>query len=109
MATLIRSIAFATAFAGGLSLSTAITAFAEPALSNTALIQGNSAPALRAGDLVRVRSGGPLMTVEDIQGDRVNCSWSDWLGELKSQSFPIAALQGPIAPAARDPNAERVE
>jgi hypothetical protein len=36
------------------------------------------------------------MTVNDIQGDKVNCSWTDWLGDLKSQSFPIAELQGPI-------------
>jgi hypothetical protein len=36
------------------------------------------------------------MTVNDIQGDKVNCIWTDWLGNPKSQSFPIASLQGPI-------------
>jgi hypothetical protein len=36
------------------------------------------------------------MTVRDILGEKVNCSWADWLGDLKSQSFSIAELQGPI-------------
>ena len=47
---------------------------------------------LRAGDLVRVRSGGPLMTVTGVQGDQVNCSCADWNGRLEAQSFPIGAL-----------------
>ena len=53
---------------------------------------------LHAGDLVRVRSGGPLMTVASVAGDQVKCSWTDWLGGLRSESFPISTLQGPIVP-----------
>jgi uncharacterized protein YodC (DUF2158 family) len=83
-------------------------AFSASAASNTAP-QSQVAAAFRSGDLVRVRSGGPLMTVRDIQGDKVNCSWTDWLGDLKSDSFPIAALQGPITPPVKDPNVEQVE
>lgn len=53
---------------------------------------------LHVGDLVRVRSGGPLMTVAAITGDQVNCSWTDWLGGPRSESFPMSVLQGPIVP-----------
>lgn len=82
-------------------LSAIIPASAEPVS-----MQSGS---LRSGDLVRVRSGGPLMTVKDVQGDNVNCSWTDWLGGLNSQVFPIDVLQGPITQPVADPNAERVE
>jgi uncharacterized protein YodC (DUF2158 family) len=86
------SVVFAMALGIALGISSAITpAFAEPVS-----MQGGSVASLRTGDLVRVRSGGPLMTVNDIQGNKVNCFWTDWLGDLKSQSFPIAELQGPI-------------
>jgi uncharacterized protein YodC (DUF2158 family) len=79
------------AFAASLSL---------PALADTdspkPATQSLAAAMLRAGDLVRVRSGGPLMTVTSVQGDQVNCSWTDWDGRLESQSFPIGALNLPL-------------
>jgi uncharacterized protein YodC (DUF2158 family) len=103
------SIVFAMAFGAALGLSSAfVPAFAEPASSNTTT-QSASLASFRAGDFVRARSGGPLMTVTDIQGDRVNCSWTDWNGELRSESFPVSVLQGPITPAAKVPNEEQVE
>jgi len=99
------SVAFAMALGIALSFSSAIVpAFAEPVSMHS-----SSNASLRTGDFVRVRSGGPLMTVKDIQGDKVNCSWTNWHGDLISQSFPIAALQGPITPPANDPNVEQVE
>ena len=57
-------------------------------------IQGH---ALRSGDLVRLRSGGPLMTVNTIEGDQVNCFWSTEEGNVLSGSFPIFDLTAPIA------------
>ena len=48
---------------------------------------------LRGGDLVRLRSGGPLMTVEGIKGDQVDCFWTDPNGQMNAQSFPIYVLQ----------------
>ena len=100
-----NSVVFAMALGIALGFSSAIIpAFAEPVL-----MQSGSIASLHTGDLVRVRSGGPLMTVNDFQGDKVNCSWTDWLGDLKSQGFPIAVLQGPITPPAKDPNVEQVE
>jgi uncharacterized protein YodC (DUF2158 family) len=101
----LTSTLFAVALVVAPGFSPAIApAFAEPGST-----QSGSVASLRIGDLVRVRSGGPLMTVKDIQGDNVNCSWTDWLGSLNSQVFPVAVLQGPITLPASDPNAERVE
>jgi uncharacterized protein YodC (DUF2158 family) len=58
--------------------------------SNT---QNQAAPAFRSGNLVRLRSGGPLMTVKDIKGDQVDCFWTDANGEINADSFPVDVLQ----------------
>lgn len=48
---------------------------------------------LMAGDIVRLRSGGPLMTVAFLDPDysRVDCSWF-WRATRYSQSFTFAEL-----------------
>jgi len=51
------------------------------------------APAFRSGNLVRLRSGGPLMTVRDIKGDQVDCFWTDANGQINADSFPVDVLQ----------------
>jgi uncharacterized protein YodC (DUF2158 family) len=58
--------------------------------SNT---QNQAAPALRSGNLVRLRSGGPLMTVKGIKGDQVDCFWTDVNGQINADSFPMDVLQ----------------
>jgi uncharacterized protein YodC (DUF2158 family) len=58
--------------------------------SNT---QNQAAPAFGSGNLVRLRSGGPLMTVRDIKGDRVDCFWTDVNGQINADSFPVDVLQ----------------
>jgi uncharacterized protein YodC (DUF2158 family) len=58
--------------------------------SNT---ENQAAPAFRSGNLVRLRSGGPLMTVKDIEGDQVHCFWTDWNGQINADSFPVDVLQ----------------
>jgi len=83
------SIAIAVTLALGMPLS---PAFSASAPSNTAM-QNQAAPALRSGNLVRLRSGGPLMTVVRIEGDQVNCVWTDWDGQFESGNFPIDVLQ----------------
>ena len=60
------------------------------AASNT---QNQAAPAFGSGNLVRLRSGGPLMTVRDINGDRVDCFWTDVNGQINADSFPVDVLQ----------------
>jgi uncharacterized protein YodC (DUF2158 family) len=55
--------------------------------------QNQGAPAFRSGNLVRLRSGGPLMTVTGIKGDQVDCFWTDWNGQVNADSFPVDVLQ----------------
>ena len=50
------------------------------------------------------------MTVASVQGDQVNCSWTDWItGELKSETFPIAVLSVPVTIPPSDPSLEQDE
>ena len=55
--------------------------------------QKQAAPAFAKGSLVRLRSGGPLMTVKGIKGDQVDCFWTDWNGQINADSFPVDVLQ----------------
>ena len=102
------SIAIAVMLGIALNVHLAIPAFADSAPSKAAMQSRTGSP-LHNGDLVRVRSGGPLMTVTDVQGDQVNCSWTDWNGELKSESFPIAVLSVPVTVPPEDPSLEQDE
>ena len=44
------------------------------------------------GDVVRLKSGGHLMTVASIDKGSVTCDWSV-RGDVKSKSFPAAELE----------------
>jgi uncharacterized protein YodC (DUF2158 family) len=77
-------------------------ATAEPAASHVAE-QNVHAPLLRTGDLVRLRSGGPLMTVRSAEGDQVNCYWSTDEGNVLNGTFPVADLTAPLILPASDP------
>ena len=59
---------------------------------------------LAIGDVVRLKSGGPLMTVTalhtdypesspDTTEDRIKCQWFDENRTSKMLRFPVAALQ----------------
>ena len=61
--------------------------------STTAPIEAPIASKLERGDLVRLRSGGPLMTVHQIDGDQVDCFWTDLTGQPNDAKFPIYVLQ----------------
>jgi uncharacterized protein YodC (DUF2158 family) len=86
------STAIALTLGVALSVPLSVPAFSAPAPSNTAM-QNQAAPALGIGNLVRLRSGGPLMTVKGIKGDQVDCFWTDWNGQINADSFPIDVLQ----------------
>jgi uncharacterized protein YodC (DUF2158 family) len=46
------------------------------------------------GDLVKVQSGGPVMSVQEIHGEYALCLWFDENGKLQERSFLIASLKG---------------
>ena len=80
----------------GIALSApwAVPALAEPA--NTAT-QNQATPVLHEGDLVRLRSGGPEMTVKSVQGNWVIATWwNEGYGGFQSSGFPLAMVDGPI-------------
>ena len=88
-----KQISVATAVTLGITLGMPLApAFSADAPSNIAM-QNRDAPPLRTGDLVRLRSGGPLMTVAGIDGDDVNCVWTDPEGHIASERLPIEALE----------------
>jgi uncharacterized protein YodC (DUF2158 family) len=65
----------------------------------------------KAGDVVQLKSGGPLMSVSEIDGNIVHCRW--FVGtEEKNSSFPSEILKltgspGPTAIYVRGPNRRR--
>ena len=47
---------------------------------------------LKVGDVVRLRSGGPAMTVEAIDGSAARVVWIDDKQQTHRDSFPLATL-----------------
>jgi uncharacterized protein YodC (DUF2158 family) len=79
----------------GIALSApwAVPALAAPA--NTAT--QSTTPLLHEGDLVRLRSGGPEMTVKSVRGNWVIAIWwNEGYGGFQSSGFPLAMVDGPI-------------
>lgn len=48
-------------------------------------------PTLKAGDLVRPLSGGPVMTVREVKGNEVICGWHV-MGAAHKATFPVSQL-----------------
>jgi len=89
------AIAIQATLGVALSAPWAVPALAAPP-ANTAR-QSQTSPLLHAGDLVRLRSGGPEMTVKSVQGNWVLCTWwSQGWGGFQSAGFPIAMVAGPV-------------
>jgi uncharacterized protein YodC (DUF2158 family) len=71
-------------------------AFANPSFLRTGSSEhGNEEPDRRfvRGELVQLRSGGPAMTVNSINGDQVDYYWTDSSGQPNADKFPISVLQ----------------
>jgi uncharacterized protein YodC (DUF2158 family) len=85
--------------------SWAVPVLAGPAQSSTTM-QSRAAPLLKSGDLVRLRSGGPVLTVKSVRDGWVIATWLTDYGELQSGGFPMAMVEGPVTPPPDDANAE---
>jgi uncharacterized protein YodC (DUF2158 family) len=64
-----------------------------PSASAPSNTRNQAAPTFRSGSLVRLRSGGPLMTVKDVKGSQVDCFWTDVNDQINANSFPVDVLQ----------------
>jgi uncharacterized protein YodC (DUF2158 family) len=89
--TNLASVATTLALGIALGMPLSVPAFSASAPSNT-IPQSQIAGSLQRGDLVRLRSGGPLMTVNSIRGNQVDCFWTGLDGEPNAESFPAAVL-----------------
>ena len=53
---------------------------------------------IKIGDVVRLKSGGPRMTVEDLSGEYASCVWFEnsraLRGEFRLQLLEPAAAEG---------------
>jgi uncharacterized protein YodC (DUF2158 family) len=81
----------------------AVPALADAAPANTAT-QSQTTPFLHRGDLVRLRSGGPVLTVKSISDNWVICTWFDDYGGFQSAGFPLAMITGPVTLSPDDAN-----
>ena len=54
---------------------------------------------MRRGDLVRLISGGPVMTVVKVEDEIALCCWFLEMHELGEYEFPVACLQAVSAPS----------
>lgn len=52
----------------------------------------NSVP-LQEGDLVQLKSGGPVMSLQMIAGARASCMWFDQDGKLHERTFQLDTLR----------------
>ena len=93
MLKLPRPAAIAIQATLGIALSApwAVSALAAPAT------QSQTTPRLQEGDLVRLRSGGPEMTIKSVRGNWVIAIWwNEAFGGFQSAGFPVAMVDGPI-------------
>jgi uncharacterized protein YodC (DUF2158 family) len=80
----------------GLILSLNAAFFGEALAASASQEIATTAPAVpqfHPGDLVRLRSGGSLMTVDTVKNDQVDCFWTDGSGQTNNATFPVQVLR----------------
>jgi uncharacterized protein YodC (DUF2158 family) len=87
-----KQLAMTALVAVALSQPFAQPAYSAPPLSDQA-VDDAGVSSLQRGDLVRLRSGGPLMTVETVKGNVIDCIWTDPNGQTNEATFPVKVLQ----------------
>lgn len=48
---------------------------------------------MQIGDIVRLKSGGPKMTIAAIDEEEVSCTWFDRNGRNQMNDFPMATIE----------------
>ncbi len=52
----------------------------------------NKISEIKIGDIVQLNSGGPLMTVESIEGDSCDCCWMNENGDGRERRWKTIVL-----------------
>ena len=65
--------------------------------------------ALKAGDVVVLKSGGQALTVASVEGDTVECVWIGEEGELFCEELPSIVLESAEIYLSDDDDAEHEE
>jgi len=52
---------------------------------------------MQIGDVVRLKSGGPKMTLTDIEEASISCVWFDRNGKRQTGVFPAATVEPFVA------------
>jgi uncharacterized protein YodC (DUF2158 family) len=52
---------------------------------------------LKVGDIVELKSGGPAMTVHEVSGTVITCTWFDEAKQLHGADFQETELKSPSA------------
>lgn len=65
--------------------------------------------ALKAGDVVVLKSGGQALTVASIDGDTVECVWIGEEGELFREELPAVVLESAEIDLSDDEESEEEE
>jgi uncharacterized protein YodC (DUF2158 family) len=47
----------------------------------------------KEGDVVRLKSGGPNMTVETVDDDEVRCAWFDDKNQIHRENFLLTSIR----------------
>lgn len=52
---------------------------------------------MQIGDIVRLKSGGPKMTVTAVEDEQVSCTWFDRNGKPHSGAYIAATVEAFVA------------